>query len=232
MRAVLVVVALAIVAVATTAYAEPDAGSGSGSDASAAPAAMTKPHHHSHLYAYSHKGSAGLSVRLAEGLRGIATYHDTDYCGTSSTDATTGNAPVCVTRSPVALELEAAYGVAAHLDILAEMKLGLQADFGSSPTVADGPHPFLLSPGIRYFYSEGHASRLFSTAQVVFDFTGYRATTGATLGSDFGLRNVNGIWFDLHQSYGLYLFFGETLTAARWLGFEAEAGVGFQVRYP
>jgi len=46
------------------------------------------------------------------------------------------------------------------------------------------------------------------------------------------VRNLNGLWFDLDDSYGFYGYVGETLSFSRWLRFELEAGVGFQGRYP
>jgi hypothetical protein len=188
--------------------------------------------HHVLDTGYSHYGQLGVSLRGADGLRGIATYHSTDYCGTTSTDSDNGLSPLCVTRSPFALELEVAYGAGHHLDVLAEIKFGLEHDFGSAPSITDGPRPFLLAPGIRYYFSESHSSKLFTTAQAVFDFTGYQDVNGTSRGTDFGVRNLNGVWFDVHPKFGFYIFAGETLTISRWLDFELEAGVGFQARYP
>ena len=51
-------------------------------------------------------------------------------------------------------------------------------------------------------------------------------------GTDFALRNVNGILLDIHRNYGMYLHFGETIGFVRWLRFEIDGGVGVQVRFP
>ena len=181
---------------------------------------------------FEHKGQFGVSLRLAEGLRGIATYHNGDYCGATSTDETNGLAAVCLSRSPIALELEMAYGAGRHLDVLLEMKLGLESDFGATPNATSGPHTVFLSPGLRYFFAEGRNSKLFTTAQAVFDFTDYTDQNGNSRGTDFGVRNLNGLWFDLHRAYGFYVFAGETLSVVRWLDLDLEIGVGLQARYP
>lgn len=181
---------------------------------------------------FFHAGQIGVSARLALGMRGTATYHDTDYCGSTSTDTNTGNAPVCLTRAPLALEVEMAYGVGRKVDLLLEMKIGLESDFGSTSTTKDGPHTISLSPGLRYFFAEGRTSKLFTTAQAVFDFSGYKDAAGTARGTDFGVRNLNGVWFDFHRAYGFYIYAGETLSIARWLDLELEVGLGVQVRYP
>jgi hypothetical protein len=66
----------------------------------------------------------------------------------------------------------------------------------------------------------------------VFDFAGYEDTAGKSLGMDFGVRNVTGLWIDFTRSYGIHVFVGETATFARWLRFELEAGIGISGRYP
>jgi hypothetical protein len=89
-----------------------------------------------------------------------------------------------------------------------------------------------LSPGVRYFFSEGETTKLFTTAQVMFDFSSYKDVTGADKGNDLGLRNLNGLWFDVGHSIGAYVYAGETVAFARWLDLELEVGVGAQLRYP
>ena len=138
---------------------------------------------------------------------------------------------MCVGRSPFVLDLEASYGLKRKLDGFLEVRLGIESDFGASPTSGDGPHIVHVSPGVRFFFSEARHSKLFSTAQVVFDFSGYKDATGIARGSDFGVRNLNGLWFELDRSYAAYVYVGETLTFVRWLAFELEGGAGFQVRY-
>lgn len=191
---------------------------------------ITEPEHPS-TRKLDHDGQFGLSVRFSEGVRAVTTYEDTTYCGKTDSTTSSGYAPVCVGRTPFMVQLEASYGIKRKLDVFAELRLGLEADFGASPSMDNGPHIVSLSPGLRIFYSEGKQSKLFSTAQVLFDFTGYKDATGIAKSSDFGVRNLNGLWFELDKSYAAYVYVGETLTFVRWLDFELEAGAGFQVRY-
>ena len=180
---------------------------------------------------YSHKGQLELSIRIPVGLRAIAPYDSANYCGGTDSSAKFGNAPVCTARAPFSLDFELGYGVHRRIDALLEIRVGLEQDFSSSPGATDGPHPFHVSPGARFFFSEGASSKLFTTAQLVFDFSGYKAVGGSDRGSDFGVRNLNGLWFDVDKHYGFYGYIGETATVVRWVRFELEAGIGVQGRY-
>lgn len=192
----------------------------------AAPAPAPEP-----VHGMEHTGQFGISLRLALGMRAIAPYSKDVYCGKTDKSTSTGFAPVCVDRSPFVLDLEASYGLRARLDAFLELRLGIEADFGSAPNATDGPHIVHISPGVRVFFSEAKRSKLFSTAQLVLDFSGYKDATGIARSSDFGVRNLNGLWFEIDRSYAVYGFVGETLTFVRWLAFDLEAGVGFQARY-
>ena len=66
----------------------------------------------------------------------------------------------------------------------------------------------------------------------MFDFSDYKSDTGGSLGTDFGVRNINGFLYDINKSVGVYVFVGETLEFARWFDVELEAGIGIQGRYP
>jgi hypothetical protein len=179
----------------------------------------------------SHKGQIGISARLALiGLSAIKPYSSSDYCGATSGDGT-GNAALCLNRLPIAIDLEPSYGVSRHMELVADLRIGIEADFGATATANNGPHALQLAPGIRYFFSEGHRSKLFTTVQAVFDFTNYQNPSGTSRGNDFGARNLNGLWIDLDRAYGFYFFVGETATFARWLRLDLEAGVGLQVRF-
>jgi hypothetical protein len=181
---------------------------------------------------YSHKGQIELSLRLPIGLRAIAPYDSANYCGATDASAKFGNAPVCTSRAPFSLDFEVGYGVHRRIDAFVELRVGLEQDFSSTPATTDGPHPFHISPGARFFFGDGGTSKLFTTAQVVFDLAGYKAATGLDRGADLGVRNLNGLWFDVDKAYGFYGYIGETATFARWMRFELEAGIGFQGRYP
>jgi hypothetical protein len=178
-----------------------------------------------------HKGQVGVSARLAIGERAVATYDNKYYCGELDSTAKYGNAPVCTGRIPFALGLEASYGVSPNAELVLETRLGLERDFGANAN-ADGPRPFFLAPGARFFVSEGVHTRLFVQPEVVFDFTGYKDAAGMSRGNDFGVRGLEGLWIDFHRAYGMYFFVGETLEMARWLDAGFEVGAGFQGRYP
>lgn len=169
----------------------------------------------------SHKGQFGLSARMGLGVRAIATYDATVFCGADVDDR------VCTGRSPMALDLEAAYGVADSIELTLEMRIGLESDFGASPG-AQGPRPFHISPGARFFFSEAKRTKLFVQPALVFDFADYAQRPG----NDFGVRGIEGFWIDLHRSYGLYVYIAETIEFSRWLSGGFEAGIGFQGRYP
>lgn len=178
-----------------------------------------------------HKGQVGVSARIALGERAVATYDNKYYCGDLDATAKYGNAPVCTGRIPFSLGLEASYGVSPTAELVLEMRLGLERDFGPTANT-DGPRPFFLAPGARFFFSEAARTKLFVQPEVVFDFTGYKDQAGMSRGMDFGVRGLEGVWVDLHRTYGMYLFVGETLEMARWLDAGFEVGAGFQGRYP
>ena len=180
---------------------------------------------------FTHKGQFELSVRGAFGMRALATYHDTDYCGDTDTSASTGNAAVCVGRTPFTIDFEPAYGVGRAIDAFVELRIVIEPDFGTTAAMDNGPHQFHVSPGARFYFSDARRLRLFTTAQLVLDFSGYKKIDGSARGTDFGLRNMSGLWLDLTRDYGVYGFVGETATVVRWLGFEMEAGFGVQGRY-
>lgn len=184
-----------------------------------------------HADDFSHDRQYQFSARLAFGLRGIATYDD-DYCGDTDSTRPSGFAKVCTGRSPVAVDFELGYGITRAIDVIAELRVGIENDFGATPTDDDGPRPLHVAPGARFFFAEGGRSKLFTTAQLVIDLASYENAAGESLGTDVGVRNMSGLWFDLGRSSGIYGFVGSTATFARWLRFELEAGVGVQVRYP
>jgi len=173
-----------------------------------------------------HKGQFGGSARFGVGARGILTYENTTYCGKSDPQAAHLFASVCAGRAPLALDLEAAYGVTGTIELTLELRIGLESDFGTGPGI-DGPRAFHVAPGARFFFSEADRSKLFIQPMLVFDFSGYD-----NKGNDFGVKGIEGYWIDLHRSYGLYFFVSETLGFSRWLSGSFEGGVGFQGRYP
>ncbi|MCA9674247.1 MAG: hypothetical protein H6708_21950 [Kofleriaceae bacterium] len=179
-----------------------------------------------------HRHQFGIGLQIPVGLRVIKPYED-EYCGQRDTNEGSGNAKVCVGRVPATLDFEIAYGLKPNLELLFELRLGLERDFGPTYATTDnGPRLFQWSPGVKFYFSDAGVSKLFSTVQLAFDNTGYDKPAGTSRGMDFIVRNVNGLQLDLHPSYGLYVYIGEELGLKRWMWFTGEFGIGIQGRYP
>lgn len=180
-----------------------------------------------------HRHQVGLALSLPVGLRILSPY-DGEYCGDTSIETATGNSPVCAGRSPLSLDLTLSYGVKARLEVIAEVRLGLERDFATTrfDPAGTGPRVHHVAPGIRALYSDAGTSKVFSTAQAVIDFSSYGDDGGGTLGVDVGVRNLNGLQFDVDERWGFYGFVGETVSFTRWLRLEIEGGIGIQGRLP
>lgn len=164
-------------------------------------------------------------------MRAVGPRDDKVYCGATDTNARYGNASVCTGKAPLALDLEFAYGIATHIELLTELRIGLEKDFGSTPSADDGSRPFHLAPGARFFFSESAHAKFFVQPMIVFDVADYKTTTGSR-GTEWGARALQGFWLDLHRAYGFYVFIGESAEVSPWIIAEFEGGIGFQGRYP
>ena len=58
------------------------------------------------------------------------------------------------------------------------------------------------------------------------------STTRLIKNNDFGVRNANGLMFEVMRNFGFYIQFGETVGFVRWLRFEIDGGAGVQARIP
>lgn len=178
-----------------------------------------------------HKGQFGLAAQIVSGSRFIKTWDDEDYCGDRG-ESSTGNATYCIARVPITLDLTASYGVTPKIELLFEMRFGLERDFGATQNSGNGPRLRHYAPGARFYFDDRGVMKFFSTAQVALDATGYEDASGDSRGLDIALRNANGILLDFHDAYGAYAFFGEEIEFKRWLEVGIEVGVGIQGRYP
>ncbi len=180
---------------------------------------------------YSHKRQVGLSLRSGIGVSATVPYKSTVYCGTSDASTMSGNAATCTERAPFALGLELSYGVATTVELTLAFSFGLEHDFGATPGMT-GPIPVRLAPGARFYFSETARTKLFVQPQVVFDFSDYKDSSGATRGTDVGLGALEGYMFDFNRHVSAYIYIGETIGFVRWLSGDFEAGLGIQARYP
>jgi hypothetical protein len=173
-----------------------------------------------------HYHQFGLALQIPVGVRVVVPY-DKEFCGDKGENETT-NAEVCVDRQPQTFDFEASFGIKPNFEVMLEMRLGLERDFDPQASNASGHRLFQWGPGVKFYFSQAKVSKLFSTAQVVFDNTSYAGEAG----TDFFIRNVNGFQLDLDQQYGVYFYVGEELAFRRWLSGAIEAGIGIQGRYP
>lgn len=180
----------------------------------------------------SHKGQFGLALQLVTGGRFIKTYDD-EHCGDRDTNGgESGNATYCLGRVPFSFDLVATYGLTPRIELMFELRLGIEKDFGGQTGSGDGPRLRHYAPGVRFYFSDTGLMKFFSTAQVAIDSTGYTDPMGEELGTDVTLRNANGLLLDFHDAYGAYAFFAEEVAFRRWISVGVEIGVGFQGRYP
>jgi hypothetical protein len=178
-----------------------------------------------------HQGQLGLALAFSTGYRFIKTWDSERYCGErAGAGDGGGNALYCFDRTPAALDVSLSYGVTRGLEVMLDLRLGVERDFGGT-AVTDGPRLRHYAPGVKFWLSRG-AVNYFATAQLAIDATGYTDAGGDDLGADLRLRNANGLQVDFHDAYGVFAYFGEQVAFKRWLEVGIEAGVGIQGRYP
>lgn len=236
MRLAAALVALAVLAPATAAAGpDDDGGFAPVTDDEAGPAPvdpLPEPAPIVGARRLGHKGQLGLAAQIVTGSRFIKTWDTADFCGDRSTESPSGNATYCFSRVPTTLDLTASYGLSPRIELMFEMRLGLERDFGATQSSGDGPRLRHYAPGLRFYFNDRGMAKFFSTAQVALDATGYKDASGDDRGVDVAIRNANGIFLDFHDAYGAYAFFGEEVEFKRWLEVGIEAGVGIQGRYP
>ena len=179
-----------------------------------------------------HKGQFGLGLSLVTGYRFMTTWDADDYCGDrASAGDGGGNAAYCFSRTPFAFDLALSYGVARGIELMLDIRLGVERDFGTSAS-GSGPRLRHYAPGIKFWLTSRGQANYFSTAQLAIDATGYEDAGGQDRGTDIRLRNANGLQVDFHPAYGIYVYFAEEVAFRRWLEIGLEGGVGIQGRYP
>jgi hypothetical protein len=167
-----------------------------------------------------HKYQLGIAVLPGIGFRGIFPYAAANdqiiNCGQQGKR-------VCTGMLPFFIDVQPSFGFAQHWDILVDLRFGIGTDFTTS-------HQFAVAPGVRYWVDPELSFKFFATIQGVFDATAQNDPR--VNNNDFGIRNSNGLMFEVMRNLGFYIQFGETLGFVRWLRFEIDAGVGVQARIP
>jgi hypothetical protein len=172
----------------------------------------------------NHKYQTGLSIMPGSGYRLIVPYKDGQNCGDSSG---LQSKRVCAHSVPFFLDFQLSFGVASRVDIIADIRFGLQSD----PAVP-GNHQFALAPGLRFWLDQDVALKFYTTLQFMYDYTDYSNTLAGISSSDYGVRNANGLMFDPIRNVGFYVQFGETIGFARWFRIDLDVGLGAQIRFP
>src|SRR5262245_48364524 len=163
-----------------------------------------------------HKNQLGIAVMPGIGFRGVFPYQEGINCGQQAKR-------VCTGLLPFFMDVQPAFGFAEHWDILVDLRFGVSSDFNQN-------HEFAVAPGFRYWVDPELDFKFYATIQGVFDAT---AQPDPKLkDNDFGIRNANGMMFEVMRNLGFYFQFGETLGFVRWLRFEIDGGVGIQARIP
>jgi len=163
-----------------------------------------------------HTNQLGIAAMPGTGFRGIFPYQENIPCGNQGKR-------VCTGRLPLFLDVQPSFGFAQHWDVLLDLRFGIGTDFTMS-------HQFAIAPGFRYWVDPELGFKFFATLQGVFDSTAQHDSM--VKDNDFGIRNANGVMFEVMRNLGFFIQFGETLGFVRWLRFEIDAGAGMQVRLP
>ena len=167
----------------------------------------------------SNQGQFGVHFKVGTGYRGILRYND-EICGQAGED-------LCLERAPFSMDLGLSYRATERLELLVEMRLGLEGDFGINDATS-GNKIRNYSPGVKLYFSDAGTAKFFSTLQLVIDTTEYPQADKV----DWGFKNTSGLQIDMHKTVGIYFFFGEIVSWSRWLRLELEGGMGIQARFP
>jgi hypothetical protein len=163
----------------------------------------------------SHFKQGALGLIFGSGYRGLVRYKGSAPCGQEGKD-------FCTSRLPAFMDIQAAYGVTRGLSVITDFRVGLEQDFTHS-------RPLAIAPGIKAYIDPEGLAKFFATIQLAFDLTGQAAGASQL---DVGIRNANGLQFDLMRFFGVFVQFGETIAFRRFFRFELDLAVGLEGRFP
>lgn len=175
---------------------------------------------------YHHRYQVGISLMPGVGYRIVVPYQEDQDC----LDSSGKPKRVCTARTPFFLEGQVSFGLTERLDLIVDVRFGLERDNPGGAVTGGAEPPFALAPGLRFWLDQDVAVKFFATVQGVYDYT--RQLTPKVHNSDFGFRNANGLMWDPIRNLGIYVQFAETIGFRRWFRIELDAGLGVQVRFP
>jgi hypothetical protein len=158
------------------------------------------------------------------GYRFIVPYEDDAICGPN------GDTSPCESRMPAFMDSDVGFGAAAGVELSVMLRLGLEyEDLNHS-------YPLVFGPGIRLYPSASSRVKIFLGFRVLIDFTKVGpqrpGEPSADEKTDLALRGEPGLQVEITRNVGVYLQGGVQFGALRWFQFEADGGLGFQVRFP
>jgi hypothetical protein len=195
-------------------------------DGAGTPKEMTPPIQKKNL---SHRLQVSVDIAVGVGAAFIFTYKDTVWCGKGSPDLE--NDSVCTGLAPVFIDFGLGFGVLDALEILAELRLGLMNDMV-------GNRPLMVMPGLRLWVDPKLPFKIGLAFQMVIDLTRQDSPEqqlnlpekGRKL--DLGARFYAQIQYDFLRYVGLFGRVGVVGTFQKWVGFNLEAQLGIQARFP
>ena len=193
-----------------------------GSDAPAEPAPTPTP---AEPVVFNHKHQFYARFTFGTGYRFIVPYEDNAICGPN------GDSSPCESRAPAFMDSDIGFGASERVELSVMLRIGLEYEDASFHEA----YPLVLGPGIRIYPSPDSRVKLFLAFRVLIDFTEIgpqKPGEEVTPKTDLALRGEPGLQVEITRNIGVYLQTGVTFGAVRWFHFEADGGLGFQVRFP
>ncbi len=168
-----------------------------------------------------HRHQTGLSLMPGIGFEIRVPYQDNKDCG----DPDRAAKRVCTGGTPLFLDLQLAFGISSRIDLMADLRFGLD-----TPAEVKVGKQFAFAPGVRVWLDQDSNLKFYTTGQFVYDSTTQNQINVSD--QDYGVRNANGLMYDVIRNVGFFFQFGETIGFKRWFRISLDAGLGVQVRFP
>ncbi len=195
-------------------------------DNAGTPKEMTPPIKKKNL---SHRLQVSVDIAVAVGASFRVTYEDTTWCGKG--DPLMENDSFCTGLAPVSMDFGLGFTVIDALEILAEFRLGLMND-------TLGNRPLMVMPGIRIWLDPKLPFKIGLALQMVIDLTKQDSAEQQTAlpekgqDLDLGVRFYAQFQYDFLRYVGIFARIGLLGTFQKWIGFNLEASLGVQARFP